>query len=339
MFTLPDKTVVLNLPEQVELNKTDISDLKTNEANNATEIATNATNVSELQTRTATLESRTNSVNGSILTGKLQAEKDSEFGSNLVIDGGLTLNSPSDLHFKTGDTDYSDFNEFRINFYSNIYRNRFSGHKIYLSDYTNNVNLADAEDGFLKYATDFTGAYSGATFYNIYTNAEKTGVLTIGDLPNGKIDSMFSETDFEEAILGNYTPDSTETAHTTFAQCRNLKVVSVEEGKTFVPSRCFAMFYGDTRLEEIGLIDFSNNLELGSIFTQCSSLKNIHCTHFRVSFDISASTQFEQSDLVEIIGNLDSATTPQTLTMGATNLAKLTQDQILVATGKGWTLA
>ena len=59
----------------------------------------------------------------------------------------------------------------------------------------------------------------------------------------------------------------------------------------------------------------------------------------KVKFDISASTQFETADLVTILNNLATVTTSQTLTMGATNLAKLSDEQKKIATDKGWTLA
>ena len=61
-------------------------------------------------------------------------------------------------------------------------------------------------------------------------------------------------------------------------------------------------------------------------------------TRMKVSFDISASTKFEESDLVTILNNLATVTNTKTLTMGATNLAKLTDDEKAIATNKGWTL-
>ena len=44
-------------------------------------------------------------------------------------------------------------------------------------------------------------------------------------------------------------------------------------------------------------------------------------------------------EIVEIINNLPTLDEPGTLTIGTTNLAKLTDDQIAIATNKGWTLA
>ena len=74
------------------------------------------------------------------------------------------------------------------------------------------------------------------------------------------------------------------------------------------------------------------------MFRSCSSLKSILMTGMMANFDISASTQFEESDLVTILNNLATVTSTKTLTMGATNLAKLTDAEKAIATNKGWTL-
>ena len=43
--------------------------------------------------------------------------------------------------------------------------------------------------------------------------------------------------------------------------------------------------------------------------------------------------------LMSIINNLATVTTTQTLTLGSTNLAKLSSEEKAIATNKGWTLA
>ena len=81
-----------------------------------------------------------------------------------------------------------------------------------------------------------------------------------------------------------------------------------------------------------------SNITLG--FAGCTKLADLSgIKHWRVSFDISASTQFNAAALVEIISNLDDTGSAHTLTIGATNLAKLSKAQIKVATDKGWNLA
>lgn len=93
------------------------------------------------------------------------------------------------------------------------------------------------------------------------------------------------------------------------------------------------------KLTTIPALDASNVTNFADCFGNSPSLEAIHMTGMKVSFDISASTKFTESALVEIIGNLASVTTTQTLTMGETNLAKLTDAEKKVATDKGWTLA
>lgn len=58
----------------------------------------------------------------------------------------------------------------------------------------------------------------------------------------------------------------------------------------------------------------------------------IVCDTYFQNFSIS------QSDLVGIIDKLEQTTTAKTLQIGTDNLAKLTQEQIDVATNKGWTI-
>lgn len=99
------------------------------------------------------------------------------------------------------------------------------------------------------------------------------------------------------------------------------------------------MFYFNYNLETVPAFDCTNVTNMNNIFTSCYSLKSILMTNIGVSLNISASTLFEREDLVLILNNLKTVTTTKTLTMGATNLAKLTDEDKLIATNKGWTLA
>lgn len=94
---------------------------------------------------------------------------------------------------------------------------------------------------------------------------------------------------------------------------------------------------GCNSLKSIPAYDLSNitSINLGSLY----KLKEFHATGMKVSFDISSSTNFTREALVEILNNLATVTTTQTLTMGTTNLAKLTDEDKAIATNKGWTLA
>ena len=84
-----------------------------------------------------------------------------------------------------------------------------------------------------------------------------------------------------------------------------------------------------------------NVKDMNNTFLGTTGLKTIKFRDYPVSFDISISTKFEEADLVEILNNLMDLTgkTSQTLTMGATNLAKLTDTEKAIATNKNWVLA
>ena len=99
------------------------------------------------------------------------------------------------------------------------------------------------------------------------------------------------------------------------------------------------MFQNCERLTEIPAFDVSNVNAFASTFHNCISLRSIHMTGMKASFDISESTQFTDNDLHEIIDNLATVSSTQTLTMGATNLAKVKDTYVEKAANKGWTLA
>ena len=101
------------------------------------------------------------------------------------------------------------------------------------------------------------------------------------------------------------------------------------------------MFDNCRYLESIPALDFKELSSFNNMFRGCINLQYIHIKDIHYYFDISVSINFTREALVEIIGNLRDLTgsTAKTLKMGATNMAKLTEDDIAVATDKNWTVA
>lgn len=100
-----------------------------------------------------------------------------------------------------------------------------------------------------------------------------------------------------------------------------------------------SLFQNCNVTQVLGNADVSRVTVAGNAFINAYSLTKIELKHWRVDFNISSSTQFDVDALVEIISNLDDTGSAHTLTIGATNLAKLSEAQIKVATDKGWNLA
>lgn len=106
------------------------------------------------------------------------------------------------------------------------------------------------------------------------------------------------------------------------------KVTSMEE-----------MFYNCGQLTEIPAFKASKVTSLSGVFSRCYKLTAIHMTGMAVSFSLKDCIALEEAALVEVLNNLATVTTAQTLTLGTNLLAKLTDEEKAIATNKGWTLA
>lgn len=140
-------------------------------------------------------------------------------------------------------------------------------------------------------------------------------LITISQLDTGKVTNMNS----------------------AFYNCNKLTTIPLLD--TSNVTSMSQMFWHCSELQTVPAFECTNVTNMNNIFASCRSLKSILMTNIGVALDISASTLFERADLVTILNNLKTVTTTKTLTMGATNLAKLTDEDKLIATNKGWTLA
>ena len=122
-----------------------------------------------------------------------------------------------------------------------------------------------------------------------------------------------------------------------FTSCGLLK--DVPEYNTRNVTTMYNMFSYCRNLTSIPAFDVSNVTEMRFMFDSCSGLETIHMKNIGANLDIHYSTNLTREALLEIIGNLKTVTSTKTLTMGATNLAKLTEEDKAIATNKGWTLA
>lgn len=163
--------------------------------------------------------------------------------------------------------------------------------------------------------------------------------VTLSDLnPNiaYSIDSTFFDNGWSESISLNTTtgaPMKVKSMSEAFNYCSQLKTLPLMD---LTQCTRFSVI-GCNSLKSIPAYDLSNitSINLNDLY----SLAEFHATGMKVSFNISYSTSFTKEALVEILNNLATVTTTKTLTMGATNLAKLTDEDKAIATNKGWTLA
>lgn len=131
----------------------------------------------------------------------------------------------------------------------------------------------------------------------------------------------------------------TSIASNAFQSCSALTTINLPSSLTSIASSAFR---GCSALTTINLP--SSLIGFGSsVFYDCPALKEVtlgdefNCNNV----DLSASELIERETIVDCFNALADRTgqTAYKLTIGATNLAKLTEEDILIATNKNWTLA
>ena len=211
--------------------------------------------------------------------------------------------------------------------------------------------LADSKKvgSFVQY-TGTSGTYVQNEVYRILESGDATQYMPTSELQNittlkklldttesaASLFSGYLGTTVNELIAYNDTSNVTN-MQSMFYGCS--KLTSIPPLDTSKVTNMGSMFKLCSKLTTIPQFDISKVNDMNSMFQGCSNLKSILMTGMKTSFDISASTKFETSDLVTILNNLATVTSTKTLTMGATNLAKLTDEEKAIATNKGWTLA
>lgn len=258
------------------------------------------------------------------------------------INHGCTLMGNEDRPYYSKDGSNFTGNELALlsDIFSNFGVGRWSNIEFYAYHWSPTVTLIDS---LSTYYTNIDRYLAGALGMNKITGTSLEITLY---LPNFKTSTQISaQNAFSDTSAINviHISKCKFNGEAVFAHC-NATQILCDSDECYLDSVGTLCFANCPNLTTIGAFDVSNILDSGDaygtgMFMNSTKLKSIHCKHFRVSFNISQSTSFEESDLVEIISNLDEVTTTKTLTMGATNLAKLTDEEKAVATNKGWTLA
>ena len=179
---------------------------------------------------------------------------------------------------------------------------------------------------------------SNATHMNgMFYNCQNLRTIPLLDTSNViAMDSMFQSCQYLTSIpsLSTFNVFSMTSM---FNDCQVLSTIPLLY--TSNVTNMYGMFSNCQYLTTVPELDVNNVTDMTDIFLFCSNLKSILMTNIGTDLDISASTRFERSDLLVILNNLKTVTEAKTLTMGADNLAKLTEEDKLIATNKGWTLA
>ena len=170
--------------------------------------------------------------------------------------------------------------------------------------------------------------------------------------------------------VSNFNTSNVTDMNHMFYICQILTELNLSNFDTSKVTDMSYMFYGCTGLIELDVnhFDISKVTTISSMFYKCENLTTLDVSNWDLSkitsnyyiadaFDycislvdfyppknisgamsVKNSTVLSHDSLMRIINNLITATSTKTLTLGATNLAKLTEDEIAIATNKGWTV-
>lgn len=200
-----------------------------------------------------------------------------------------------------------------------------------------------------------TGADLSEIFSNSYNGAFQTGLLKIPDL----IDTSSATTMygfFQGCRLISEIPNINTSKATnfreTFSGC--WKLTEIPQLDTSSATTFENMFYNCKAINTIPQLDASKVTNVQYMFSMCSNLESLgglinlgsafSPTQLENSryhtLDLSACTKLTHESLMNVINNLydiaSKGCNKQKLNLGATNLAKLTDEEIAIATTKGW---
>lgn len=173
----------------------------------------------------------------------------------------------------------------------------------------------------------------------MFSNCTALTSASVYNIPNTCTDlsAMFNEC---PALTSVYIGGDTSGVTTTSDMFRD--DVALQTAPFFITTAVESMegmFSGCSALTRVPVYDCNSVTVFNQMLHGCISLTAVPLSNIRVSLDISASALYPSTELVNTISRLRTVTTTQTLTMGQTNLNKLTAEQIAVATNKGWTVA
>lgn len=249
-------------------------------------------------------------------------------GNRSISWGGMNLRV-SNVYIGQGYLFYSHFQSPNLKEIdlsnSNVYRDSFA------STFYKNYTLKKVELGNMSNVTNTSSMFYDCNDLETVTfiNNSLASTTTVG--------SMFQYCyNLKSIALGNI---SATTTNSMFYRCDSCKSITL--GNLSSATNTASMFQACYGLEDLTIGDFSSSETTNNMFNTCSSLKNliVNGSTCSVSFSLNASSHLTHDSLISLFNALPTVENSPTLTLHRDAKARVSLEEMEIATNKGWQIA
>ena len=185
--------------------------------------------------------------------------------------------------------------------------------------------------------------------------------LDLSSFDTSKVTGMYTMfrncTQLTTLDLSGFDVSKVTSMYAMFDNCQILTTLNLTVFDTSKVTNMHSMFYYCRKLSNIPKLNASNAINVYNVFYECrlltdfGGLENLGQAYLTTQsanysyykLDLSQSGRLTEQSLINVLNNLYDIKTkgcnPQQLVVGSTNLAKLTAEEIAIATNKGWSVS
>ena len=175
-----------------------------------------------------------------------------------------------------------------------------------------------------------------------FTHLRKIKLTFDTSLVTNMAQMFYGDYSLEEVDISALNTSSVTNTQGMFASCRSLRKLDLKHFNTIKVTNFGNMFEGCYNLYDLDFSSLDTSAVAAnttiSMFTQCENLTNLKVGKITTNFKFSNCNKLSHDSLMNVINALEPTDTTLTLTIGSTNIAKLTESELAIATEKGWTV-
>ena len=195
----------------------------------------------------------------------------------------------------------------------------------------------------------------------MFGNCTNLTHLDLSNFDTSKVTGMYSMftscSQLTTLNLSGFDTSKVTNMYAMFDNCQKLTTLNLTVFDTSKVTNMHSMFYYCRKLSNIPKLNASNAINVYNVFYECRSLTDLgglenlgqaylttqSANYSYYKLDLSQSGRLTEQSLINVLNNLYDIKTKgcntQQVVLGSNNLAKLTAEEIAIATEKGWTVS